>query len=193
MSDTRWLDDEEALAWRNWLVLSARVRAAVGRDLARDHAMSEPEYAVLVNLSEAPEHRLRMSELAARLDWSRSRLSHLLGRMETRGLVTRVDCPEDGRSSFAALTDLGLEEIRLAAPSHVASVRRHFVDLLPRDELVRLGSLATAMLERLEAAAGPCPGTAAGPCPGTAVACGEDSEQAHHTLAKGCPEGVAPE
>lgn len=151
MPEVRWLDDDEAAAWRSWIALSARVHAAIGRDLARDHAMSEAEYAVLVNLSEAPESRVRMTDLATRLDWSRSRLSHLIGRMEARGLVARVDCPEDGRGSFASLTDLGLAEITRAAPSHVASVRRHFVDLLRRDQLLQLRSLTAALLEGLDA------------------------------------------
>ncbi len=152
----RWLDDEEAAAWRNWLLLAARVRSAVGRDMARDHSMSEPEYAVLVNLSEAPDHRLRMTELAARLDWSKSRLSHLVGRMEARGSVSRIDCPQDGRSSFAALTGHGLDELTRAAPDHVASVRRHFLALFERDQLQQLSGLTGSALQRLEAAAGPC-------------------------------------
>ena len=156
VADVRWLDDDEAAAWRNWVSLSARVHAAVARDLARDHRLSEAEYAVLVNLSEAPCHRVRMTELAVRLEWSRSRLSHLVGRMEARGLLQRVDCAEDGRSSFAVLTARGLEQIRDAAPDHVASVRRHLIDVLGRDELRQLRVITGAVLDRMEAT-GACP------------------------------------
>lgn len=150
----RWLDDEEAAAWRAFVTVMHRVSGAIARDLSHDHGLSEPEYAVLVGLSEAPGHTLRMGALAANLDWSRSRLSHLLGRMEARGLVTRTDCPSDARGAFARLTAAGLAEITAAAPGHVASVRRHFVDLLDRGQLRQVAETMQAVLD---AQAGTCP------------------------------------
>jgi DNA-binding MarR family transcriptional regulator len=173
MGDVQWLDDEEYAAWRGWLRLAARVHAALGRDLLRDHGLSEPEYAVLVHLSESPDHRVRMSDLALGLDWSKSRLSHLVGRMEQRGLVHRRDCVEDGRGSFAALTETGMAEITRAAPAHVASVRRHFFDHLDREQVRQLAALTTEVMARLDATGEPCPAgvdalpTGASACPGS--------------------------
>ena len=148
MADTDgvpWLDDEEQAAWRGWIAVSHRVTAAINRDLARDHGISDAEYAVLVQLSEAPDHTVRMGALAESLTWSRSRLSHLLGRMEARGLVVRRGCPSDARGAFAVLTPSGMEEIAGAAPSHVRSVRRHFLDLLDREQLRQLASITDAL------------------------------------------------
>ena len=141
-----WLDEHEQAAWRGFVAVTHRVSAAIARDLQRDHGLSEPEYAVLVALSEAEGATLRMGELAAGLEWSRSRLSHMLSRMEQRGLITKVDCPSDARGAFAALTDAGLAEITAAAPAHVASVRRHFLDHLDRQQLEAVASITAALL-----------------------------------------------
>ncbi len=109
--------------------------ARILRDLGREAGLSGPDYDVLSHVSESPGRRSRLGELAERMAWSRSRLSHHLTRMEGRGLVTREDCPSDGRGAFVVLTDAGFRVIQAAAPGHVASVRRHFIDLLSRDQL----------------------------------------------------------
>jgi DNA-binding MarR family transcriptional regulator len=170
MAQAEWLDDQEMSAWRGWVTVTERVRAAIGRDMARDHGMSDAEYAVLVYLSEAPERLMRMTDLAAGLNWSKSRLSHLITRMESRGLVTKRDCPSDARGSFAGLTDAGLAEITSAAPSHVASVRRHFFDHLERSEISQLDAILAAVLARMDESPRPCP--LSDPEPG-ADPCGE--------------------
>jgi DNA-binding MarR family transcriptional regulator len=82
--------------------------------------------------------------------WSRSRLSHHITRMERRGLVTREDCTSDGRGAFVALTDAGWRAIRAAAPGHVASVRRHFIDLLSREQLDALAEISQTVVRRLD-------------------------------------------
>jgi DNA-binding MarR family transcriptional regulator len=92
-------------------------------------------YTMLAMLSEAPDRTLRMSELALRTWSSRSRLSHAVDRLEERGWVRRLTCPEDRRGSFAQLTDEGFAVLRAAAPSHVESVRRHLFDLLTDAEV----------------------------------------------------------
>lgn len=140
-----WLDEDEDRAWRSWIQATLRVQAAVARDLAREHGLSDAEYAVLVTLSEAPGREVRMRDLAARLGWSRSRLSHLLTRMEGRGSIERRGCPSDARGAFAHLTDAGQAEIEAAAPGHVASVRRHFLAHLDRDQLRALAELCGAL------------------------------------------------
>jgi DNA-binding MarR family transcriptional regulator len=143
------LDEDEMRAWRGWMVMSDRLRSQIARDLQTDSGLSDADYMVLVELSEAADHRVRMTDLADRLDWSKSRLSHQVGRMEARGLLRREECASDGRGAFAVLADCGLGEIQQAAPSHVASVRRHLIDLLNRDEVLQLGKIAGKVLEHL--------------------------------------------
>src|ERR1700678_194784 len=115
MDGTRWLTPPEDRAWRGWLAMSERLRSQVGRDLLADSGLSDADYMVLVHLSEADEHRIRLTDLAARLNWSKSRLSHQLDRMQKRGLVRREDCPSDARGTFAVLAACGLAEIEGAA------------------------------------------------------------------------------
>lgn len=140
-----WLDPLEMRAWRGHLRMSWLIGAAIERDLRRA-GLSHPDYYVLVQLSEAPEHRMRMTDLAAGIQWSKSRLSHQVDRMEQRGLVRREDCPSDARGAYACLTPSGLQAIVSAAPGHVASVRRHFVDALSREQLERLGEISDAVI-----------------------------------------------
>jgi DNA-binding MarR family transcriptional regulator len=157
-SSVHWLDPEEDEAWRAWLELSEQVRAQVARDLQQDCGMSEADYAVLVRLSEHPDHRIRMSDLAAELRWSRSRLSHQVARMEARGQLNREGCPQDARGSYAALTESGLDDIRQAAPLHVASVRRCFLDILDRAQLEQLRSISSVVVAHLTSSPAPVPG-----------------------------------
>ena len=86
MDATQWLTPAEDRAWRAWLAMSERLRSQIGRDLLADSGLSDADYMVLVHLSEATDHRVRMTDLAARLNWSKSRLSHQLARMQARGL-----------------------------------------------------------------------------------------------------------
>ncbi|HEY3811155.1 MAG TPA: MarR family winged helix-turn-helix transcriptional regulator [Acidimicrobiales bacterium] len=176
---TRWLTPEEDRAWRGWLAMSERLRAQIARDLLVDSRLSDPDYMVLVHLSEAEGHRVRMTDLAARLNWSKSRLSHQLARMQARGLVEREECQSDGRGAFAVLGACGLAEIELAAPNHLASVRRHLIDLLTADELTQLAALCERVVEHLNGqsaceeaqAAVPAGGDSTGSC-GIAAAAG---------------------
>jgi DNA-binding MarR family transcriptional regulator len=146
---TRWLSPQEERAWRAWLAMAERLRAQVGRDLQVDSGLSDADYMVLVHLSEADEHRVRMNDLSTRLNWSKSRLSHQLARMQVRGLVERAECPSDGRGAFAVLAPAGLAEIERAAPMHVASVRRHLIDVLDAEQLSQLAAIAERVVEHL--------------------------------------------
>ena len=124
-----WLTDEEQQAWRATVQLSQLLLRQLDRDLIA-HGLNGRDYEILVDLSEAPEHRLRMTELADATSQSRSRLSHQISRMEKRGLVRRDDCEGDKRGTFAVLTKTGFEAIERVAPHHVENVRRHFIDRL---------------------------------------------------------------
>lgn len=149
MKDPGWLKPLEARAWRGWLATNDLLRAQMARDLAQDSGLSDADYVVLVYLSETPGNRIRMSELASALRWSKSRLSHQITRMENRGLVARQECPSDARGSFAGLTETGLAEIIRAAPSHVAGVRRNFIDLLSEQQLEALSEITDVITNHL--------------------------------------------
>lgn len=133
--------------------MSWLVAAAIERDL-RAAGLSHPEYYVLVQLSEAPANRMRMTDLAEGIQWSKSRLSHQITRMEERGLVRRTECPGDARGTFARITAAGLRAIREAAPGHVESVRRHFVDALSAEQLLRMGDISDTVIHHLAPRAG---------------------------------------
>jgi DNA-binding MarR family transcriptional regulator len=134
-------------AWRGHLRMSWLVAAAIERDLRR-LGLSHPDYYVLVQLSESSDHRMRMTELAEGIQWSKSRLSHHIDRMEQRGLVRREEFPSYARGSFACLTPQGLQAIQAAAPDHVESIREHFLDGLSRDQLQCLGEVSDAVIDR---------------------------------------------
>lgn len=149
MTEPRWLTDAEYRAWIGYRRMRARLDLQLARDLASDSGLSEPDYDVLSTVSEAEGRRLRLSELADTMLWSRSRLSHHLTRMQQRGLLTREECAEDGRGSFVELTADGWRTIQEAAPRHLVSVRKHFVDLLTADQIGALDAIAKQVLNHL--------------------------------------------
>lgn len=131
---TTWLTEDEQRAWRIHLDVSRLLMYQLERDL-QPFGLTNNDYEILVNLSEADDHRMRMSDLAKRTLQSKSRLSHQITRMETAGLVRRENCDTDRRGLFAVLTDHGWDTMRQVAPRHVASVRAHFIDLVSADDL----------------------------------------------------------
>src|ERR1700761_8966710 len=131
---TRWLSADEQQAWRATVHLSQLLMRQLDRDL-NEHGLNGHDYEILVELSEAPDHRLRMTELADATSQSRSRLSHQISRMENRGLVRRDNCEGDKRGTFAVLTADGMAAIERVAPDHVENVRRHFIDRLSPRQL----------------------------------------------------------
>lgn len=116
----------------------------------QEHSLSLNDYEILVNLSESKDRRMRMSDLADATIQSRSRLSHQISRMEAKGLVTREDCRDDRRGTYAVLTDEGWETIQRVAPFHVGSVREHFVDRLTDEQLDALDAAFTPIVEHLK-------------------------------------------
>jgi DNA-binding MarR family transcriptional regulator len=150
---TRWLDDEEHLAWRAWVDLNAQLSARLNRELQAASGLSLSDYEILVALTDAdvPDRSLRMFELGERLQWEKSRVSKQVSRMETRGLVERRHCADDRRGAFVDLTEAGMAAISAAAPGHVALVRELFFDGLSGEQVRSLGRFATTVLERLAA------------------------------------------
>lgn len=147
-SPPRWLTDEEQRAWRAYIRTGQLLTRQLDRDL-HPFGLSLHDYEILVELSEAPEARLRMTDLADRTAQSRSRLSHQISRMEVKGLVCREGCEGDKRGTFAVLTERGSATIQAVAPSHVASVRKHFIDQLSADHLALLTAGFEPVLGRL--------------------------------------------
>ena len=148
--ETRWLDDEELDAWIRLIAVVELLPGALDAQLRRDSGLTHYEYLVLAMLSEAPDRVLRMTALAARTNATLARLSHVVSRLEGRGLVEREPCPQDGRATNARLTAAGWDAVVAAAPGHVETVRRTVLDGLDREQVRELGVIAGAVLERLD-------------------------------------------
>jgi DNA-binding MarR family transcriptional regulator len=151
---SRWLTDEEQRAWRGLLRTTAQLNARANRQLLQEYGISLADYEVLVALSEAPEDRLRVFEVADALAWEQSRVSHQLARMQRRGLITREGCGTDARGAFAVLTRAGRAAIEQAAPAHVELVRQLVFDNLSHEQVSALIEITTRVLDRLAETAG---------------------------------------
>ena len=144
-----WLSAEQQQVWRAYLLGSARLAERLDADL-REFGLDLGEYEILVTLSEAPERRIRRSELADAVHQSRSRLTHTITRMENSGLVDRESCPTDRRGVWAHLTDAGFELLEVAAPSHVEAVRRYFVEATAPEDYAAVGRAFAAVVQATE-------------------------------------------
>ncbi|MCV0402288.1 MAG: MarR family transcriptional regulator [Chloroflexi bacterium] len=138
MTDTITRHDPRLGAWRSFLTAHARVTRELERELQAEHGMALTDYDVLVQLAQAEDRRLRMSELADRLVLSRSGATRLVDRLCADGLVERVTCESDRRGQWAALTDAGVERLRRTSPTHLRGVEQHFLGRLSREDLESL-------------------------------------------------------
>jgi DNA-binding MarR family transcriptional regulator len=149
-SDVRWLTAGEERVWRRWLTLNARLSATLQKELHDDAGLSVSDYEVLVHLTDTPEGRVRVTDLARLLQWERSRVSHHVTRMESRHLVQRVECAEDGRGAFVVITSPGRAAIERAAPGHVNTVRRLVFDALSPEEIDAFAMVIDKALAQLD-------------------------------------------
>lgn len=147
---TRWLTAEQQKHWRAYIAATELLQDRLSRELQASHGLTLSDYEILVRLSEAPDRRLRMSELADYTLSSRSRLSHQVDRLENQGLVERQACETDRRGANAVLTDKGWELLVAAAPTHVEGVREHLVDLLSDKEFAAVGKALATVAEHLQ-------------------------------------------
>jgi len=152
-----WLDDEQQAAWRAFSSMTIKLRWALECQLQRDAGLSFVEYHALARLSENLDNTMRMSELAEVTDASLSRLSHLIKRLEFRGLVRREPDPADGRYTNAILTEAGLRLLVASAPAHVAMVRELVIDALTREQLRQLRRASERILQRVAPSDGQLP------------------------------------
>ena len=148
--DPQWLTDAEQVAWRRFITVVGLLPSALDSSMRDHHGINMHEYWVLAMLSETPEQSLRMQELARRSTASASRLSHTINRLEQRGLVLRQQSACDRRGQSATLTDAGLELVKIAAPSHVADVRRRLFDALSADDVRQLSRICDEVLKNLD-------------------------------------------
>jgi DNA-binding MarR family transcriptional regulator len=169
-NDVPWLDEDEQRAWRSLVGATGTLMSTLDAELQAEHGLSLADYEVLVGLSEAPEHRLRMTDFAAHLHLSPSGLTRRLDGLAKRGWVTRERCGSDRRGSYAVLTPEGMRRLVAAAPTHVRGVREHFIALLSRDELAHLGAALSVLA--------PDGGTGAAACAEAAAAGGDDDDNA---------------
>ena len=147
---TDWLDDEQQAAWVRLIAMVGLLPGVLDTQLRRDADLTHFEYFLLAMLSEAPERTLRMTALALRTNATLPRLSHVVRRLEERGLVERFPCPEDGRATNARLTKAGWGTVVDTAPGHVATVRENVIDALTPRQVAQLAEIAGAVLERID-------------------------------------------
>ena len=148
--DTPWLTPQQLAAWVRLTAVLELLPAALDSQLRRDAQLTHFDYYVLAMLSEAPEHTLRMTALAERTTATLARLSHVVQRLEGRGLLERFPCPQDRRATNARLTEAGWQKVRDSAPGHVATVRDNVIDALTPDQISQLGEISDAILHRLD-------------------------------------------
>ena len=147
---TRWLDDAEMTAWVRLAAVLELLPGVLDSQLRRDAELTHFDYYVMAMLSEAPKRTLRMTALAQRTNATLPRLSHVVKRLEDRGLIERFPCPEDARATNARLTAAGWKKIKATAPGHVETVRRHVIDVLTPEQVTQLAGITAAILESVD-------------------------------------------
>jgi DNA-binding MarR family transcriptional regulator len=147
-ADDPWLSAEEQRLWRAHLEVSRLLMYQLEREL-QVYGLAINDYTILVELSEAPMRRMRMTDLATATLQSKSRLSHQITRMETAGLVIREGCAGDRRGLYAVLTEQGWEMMSRLAQAHVRSVRSHFIDRLDADQIASMYEALAPIAEHL--------------------------------------------
>lgn len=149
MATDHWLSDDQQHAWRALLAMNTQLHAHLARALQRDSDLSYADFTVLVRLTDNEDDRARISELADLLQWERSRLSHHIKRMETRGYLARSSCPEDGRGAYIAVTPTGRAALEQAAPGHAALVRELVFAGMSDQEMRAVAEVSERVLARL--------------------------------------------
>jgi DNA-binding MarR family transcriptional regulator len=145
----RRITARELAIWRSLLDTTGELRRLLSAQLQEECQLSPADYQVLLALSEADGRRMRSSRLASAVEWERSRLSHHLGRMQRRGLISRVDCDTDSRGAEVGLTEDGARSFRAATAPHLRAVKRYFADALTPDQFEALGEILQALQNRL--------------------------------------------
>lgn len=133
------LGSAELGAWRGLLRVHTSVLKALDAEMEAAHGLQLTSYEVLIQLADAPDHRMRMCDLADSVLLSRSGMSRLVDRLERDGLLCRAACTNDARGAFACITPAGIDLLDQARPTHLAGIRRRFLEQFSEDELRLLG------------------------------------------------------
>ena len=144
------LNQAQMHAWLRFVAVVELVPGLLDSQLQRDSALSHFEYYVLAMLSEAPDQTLRMTGLSSMTNSSLPRLSHVVRRLEDRGLVRRAPCPSDRRATNASLTEEGWAVVQAAAPGHVRTVRENVIDPLTDEQVAQLDAISNQLLLKLD-------------------------------------------
>ncbi|MFB2554850.1 MarR family winged helix-turn-helix transcriptional regulator [Herbiconiux liangxiaofengii] len=150
MDEARWLTARQLRAWIRLEAVVELLPSVLDQQLQHDASLTHFEYIVLAKLSEAPDHVLRMTALAATTNSTLPRLSHVASRLEGRGFIERAPCPGDRRATNAHLTEAGWQKVVEAAPGHVETVRSHVIDLLSDEEVGQLDAIMARLLQKLD-------------------------------------------
>jgi DNA-binding MarR family transcriptional regulator len=145
-----WLSPVEQNAWCAFARMQEKLSGRVSRDLQSECNLSAADFTVLVHLQDASGGRMRSADLAKSVEWERSRMSHQISRMAKRGLVVREGCFKGGRGALVVITPQARRALAEAAPRHVETIRRLFIDLLDAEELQALARISCRVVERLE-------------------------------------------
>jgi DNA-binding MarR family transcriptional regulator len=149
MSTVFDVTDEDWQLWREFVTMHRHLARELDRQLQRDAGISQADFSVLIRLSEASGQRRRTGELAELLAWEKSRVSHQVTRMESRGLLERTECATDGRGTWVGLTVEGERVLREASADHAATIRSLFFDQLREPEKAALGEASRRILDNL--------------------------------------------
>ncbi|HEY3465390.1 MAG TPA: MarR family winged helix-turn-helix transcriptional regulator [Amycolatopsis sp.] len=152
MGDLTALDQDEAAFWRPLIRVATVLPRALEDQFLPETGLTVSDYGVLVALSEAPDHLLRISALAATTALSLSRISRVVDDLTRRGLVEKRRCPEDGRAANAVLTDAGLAKLKAAYPSHLSRVRASVFAHLSTEDIRTAGPVLARLAAALDAA-----------------------------------------
>lgn len=144
------LDGDEERLWRALQRVTIALPRVLDEDLLRSTGLSLTEYAVLVNLSEAPDHEMRMADVAASTALSASRITRVVEQLQSRGLVDKRKCADDARSNIASLTAEGMARLKAAYPTHLRSARRHVIEHLDPRTTKRLAAVLVKIAEQLD-------------------------------------------
>jgi DNA-binding MarR family transcriptional regulator len=147
---TRWLTPEEQRAWRAYVAASSLLEDALDRQLQQEAGLPHLYYSVLAALSEAPDRRMRMTDLAQHLKITRSRLTYAVTRLEKDGVLRREDCQWDKRGSVAVLTDEGMALLERTAPGHVETVRKAVFDHLDPEQISQFEEICAAIATAIQ-------------------------------------------
>jgi DNA-binding MarR family transcriptional regulator len=150
MAEIRTLEPDEWELWDTWMRAQRLLARELDRSLQRDCDISKAEFSVLVTLWRAPGGEMRVGELSESLDWEKSRVSHLLTRMENRGFVNRAECGASGRRTGIELTAKGRSTAESAILRHAGNIRHYFFDTLTPQHAAAIRAWSEQMIDRIE-------------------------------------------